>query len=148
VELYSLILENFVPQKEVKRLKKHSHFDEENDVWVTEEPDRKDRLKKITKVERPGSAIGCQRPTALVRSKTGQYVQPVEELPVLTIRPSPVESRLKDGPRIIDMNGIEEEIEEQFKDDEGDLLVEIPQELPGIASLYAPSFSIHKAAIR
>jgi kinesin family protein 3/17 len=148
LEFFTLVLENFVPEKEVEKFKQFAQYSEENEVWLLPEPDRKEKLKQIQTFERPGSAIGCPRPTAMVRSRTGQFVQPVEDLPVLTIKPSPVESRLKDGPRIIDMNGIEEEIEEQFKDDEADLVVDIPQELPGIAPLYNPGFNIHKTPMR
>jgi kinesin family protein 3/17 len=148
LEFYTLVLDNFVPKKEVKRFKKQTTYDEENEVWVLQEPDRKKMTKQIQTFERPGSAIGCPRPTAMVRSRTGQFVQPVEDLPVLTIKPTQVESRLKDGPKIIDMNGIEEEIEEQFKDDEADLCVDIPQELPGIAPAYNPGFNIHKTSMR
>jgi hypothetical protein len=48
------------------------------------------------------------------------------------------------------MNGIEEEIEEQFRDDEADLVVEIPQELPGIPTpqAYTANLSVVRSAMR
>jgi hypothetical protein len=85
----------------------------------------------------------------MVRNKSGAQALP-DDGPTLELRPTPVESRLKDGPKIIDMNGIEEEIEEQFRDDEADLVVEIPQELPGIpaATAYAANLSVIRSAMR
>jgi hypothetical protein len=147
LELYSLILENFVPQSEVQRIRTSAVFDEEREQWDVPEADKRTLLKKVIAFTRPNSAIGAPRPTATIRAKPGQ---PPDDGPALELRPTPVESRLKDGPKIIDMNSIEEEIEDQFRDDESDLVVEIPQELPGIPAMptYAASLSIVRSAMR
>jgi predicted nucleic acid-binding Zn-ribbon protein len=147
LELYSLILENFVPQSEVQRIRTSAIFDEDREKWEVPEADKRTLLKKVLALTRPNSAIGAPRPTATVRTKPGQSN---DDGPALELRATHVESRLKDGPKIIDMNGIEEEIEDKFRDDESDLVVEIPQELPGIPTMpsYAASLSIVRSAMR
>jgi kinesin family protein 3/17 len=142
LELYTLILENFVPQADVQRWREAAEFDEDEEVWKTREPDKRAILKKMLTLERPNSACGCPRPTAADMRKGGPVL--IDEIPVIEMKPAPVESRLKDGPKIIDMAGIEEEIEEQFKDDEADFVVEIPQELPEIAPQNRKNVSIFK----
>ena len=58
----------------------------------------------------------------------------VDDLPQLELMATPIDSKLKEGPRMLNTDAIEEEIEKAFKDDEPDLVVEIPMELPGISS--------------
>ena len=83
-------------------------------------------MKKVVGLERPKSGIGQPRPTAIDKKRN-------DDLPPINLTPTPVESNLKEGPKIVDTSGIEQEIEESFQDDEADLVVEIPQELPGIS---------------
>ena len=133
LEVYTLILENFIPQSEVQRIRSAAIYNEEEGKWEMPEVDKRARTKQVLSLERPNSAIGCPRPTAMDKKQriSGQAAN--DDLPEMVLKPTPVESRLKDGPKIIDMEGIEQEIEEQFMDDEADLAVDIPQELPGIA---------------
>jgi hypothetical protein len=133
----------------VQRIRAAAAFDEDREIWEVPEADKRALVKKVTGLTRPNSAVGAPRPTVTVRAKPGAPAV-LDDVPVLELRPTPVESRLKDGPKIIDMNGIEEEIEEQFRDDEADLVVEIPQELPGIpsAQAYAANLSIVRSSIR
>lgn len=145
LELYSLIIDNFIPECEVKRVRDAAVYDNEKGEWHIGELDKKSLLKKVVHLERPKSGIGCPRPTAAVADKSKKLKSSQDETPKFSLKPTPVESHLKEGPKIIDMEGIEEEIEEAFQDDEGDLMVEIPQELPGIsaAALYG-NLNIHR----
>ena len=135
LEVYQLILENFIPQSEVQRVRSAATYNEDEGKWEIPEVDKRARTKQVLSLERPNSAIGCPRPTAM--DKKGLRGQPgTEEFQEMALKPTPVESRLKDGPKIIDMEGIEQEIEEQFADDEADLSVDIPQELYGVPMQY------------
>ncbi|OHT06085.1 hypothetical protein TRFO_26000 [Tritrichomonas foetus] len=140
LEVYTLIIENFIPQSEVSRIKQTAVYDNETQKWMIPEPDKRVILKKVVGLERPKSGIGYPRPTAIDKRNISGAL---DDIPPITLKPTPVESNLKDGPRIVDTSGIEQEIEESFQDDEADLVVEIPQELPGISSYYQP-FNIHK----
>jgi kinesin family protein 3/17 len=149
LELYTLILENFVPQNEVSKWKEVATFNEEEEVWETPAPERKTVLKRTLDLERPNSAIGCPRPTATDRRRGGGAN--FEEMPFIELKPTPVESRLKDGPAIADMSAIEDEIEEQFKDDEANFFVEVSYILPAIPrgdSAAKSELSIHRAPSR
>lgn len=141
LEVYSLIIDNFIPPNEVNRIRSSAVYDEEEQQWTMPEPDKKEILKKVVGLKRPKSGMGFPRPTAVDKKQKLGYS--LDEIPQIELQPTPVESRLKDGPKIVDTSGIEQEIEESFQDDEADLVVEIPQELPGIAS-YVPNLNIHR----
>ena len=126
LEVYSLIIDNFIPQSEVSRIRTSAVYDKDTQKWQIPEPDKKEILKKVVGLERPKSGIGQPRPTAIDKKRN-------DDLPPINLTPTPVESNLKEGPKIVDTSGIEQEIEESFQDDEADLVVEIPQELPGIS---------------
>ncbi|KAH0785671.1 Kinesin motor domain containing protein [Histomonas meleagridis] len=131
VESYKLILKNFVPKNEVKRIKKQAVYNKETMEWELHEKDKIQLTKQVISLERPKSAIGAVHPTAekLKNSKNNLQINKV----IMT--PNEPPSFLKIGPRIINMDGIEEEIEAAFEDDdETGFSVDIPQELPGIAS--------------
>lgn len=144
LEVYSLIIDNFIPQNEVERIRSSSVYDQDSQKWKIPEPDKKEILKKVVGLERPKSGIGAPRPTAIETNKRKLHnTTNNDDFPTINLQPTPVESRLKDGPKIVDTSGIEQEIEESLQDDEADLVVEIPQELPGISS-YAPNLNIHR----
>ena len=131
LEMYTLILENFVPQEEVQRIRAAARYNEEEGTWEMPEIDKRARTRQVLSLERPTSAIGCVRPTA----KKGRISsQAASDVPDVVLKPTPVASRLKCGPKIVDLEGIDREVEDQFNDDEADLCVDIPEELPGISS--------------
>ena len=143
LEVYSLIIDNFIPQNEVERIRNSSVYDQDAQKWKIPEPDKKEILKKVVGLEKPKSGIGAPRPTAIEKNNKRKMQNTTDEFPMISLQPTPVESRLKDGPKIVDTSGIEQEIEESLQDDEADLVVEIPQELPGISS-YMQNLNIHR----
>ena len=124
------VIDNFIPEVEANRVRNNAIWNDDSSKWVQKPPDKKEVLKKIFDVKRPGSANGLSRPTALTNGKI--IAAPIEEIPVLHLKVPPIENNLRDGPVMIDMGELEEEIERQFIDDETDLQVEIPDTLPGV----------------
>lgn len=126
IEIYNYIIDNFIPKSEVQRANNTIKYDDEQERWVRTPIDKATVLDNIKKVGRPKSAIGYARPTA------SSGINRTEEFPKVVLKPAKIESRLKDGPPIIQMDGIEEEIEKQFIDDETNLQVEIPESLQSL----------------
>jgi len=61
LKLKNLIIENFVPQEEYKKMEKMIEWNEEVNDWVIRTPGFKD-VKTGSK--RPQSAVGMKRPTS------------------------------------------------------------------------------------
>ena len=131
IDQMNQVIDNFIPEAEAARVRNNAIWDEDSSRWVQKPPDKKEVLKKIFDVKRPASANGLARPTALTSGKI--ISSPIDEIPVLHLKVPPIENNLRDGPVMIDMGELEEEIERQFIDDETDLQVEIPDTLPGVA---------------
>jgi hypothetical protein len=107
VEFYTLILDNFVPQADVQKWRDIARFNEEEEIWETPEPDPQDILEQVMNLERPTASNKRRARSAI--------------MPIIQMKPTPVMSSLKSA----DMSGVECEIEERFKDDESDFVIEI-----------------------
>lgn len=121
LEFYSLLIDNFIPPNEVERVRSLSAYNGEKQEWEMNEPDKKQILKNVINFEKPNSAIGYSRPTA-----SENHIKNTSEIPVLNLKVTPIQSRLKKGPKFIDTSEIEQEIEESLTDNETDLVVQIP----------------------
>ena len=133
-DLYQQIIDNFIPPSEKERLISRLDWDEENEQWNLDKKVSKETLLHLIQdLQKPKSAAGFTRPTAIDQKEMKPGVS-VDDLPQLELMATPIDSKLKEGPRMLNTDAIEEEIEKAFKDDEPDLVVEIPMELPGISS--------------
>jgi kinesin family protein 3/17 len=121
LELYSMILENFVPQSEVQKLRELAVFDDERGIWELRDLPIRALLSKVLSVERPNSAVGARRPTAYARKRTPE-THITEEGIMLGLRPAPVEGRIGKPPPVIDVKA---KFPDQFRDEE-DFTIELP----------------------
>ena len=127
-----MVIDNFMPEEEANEGKNNFEYDKEARKWIPKEKSKEEVLNKITNVKRPKSANGLPRPTFISGGKKLSQQPAQDEIEILNLEPMPIESFVKDGPPIIDLGAYEEEIEKEFaKDDEADLEVEIPNNLPG-----------------
>jgi kinesin family protein 3/17 len=124
IELYQLIIDNFVPQTEVDGIKKVAVWDEEKKVYSRGEIDKRAKAQKILSVERPKSATGAAQPSA----SAAKGLKPVrkDQMPPVQLGPVPVRSRLRAGPVRLKSASVEESILAAFQDTETEIVVDIP----------------------
>ena len=108
IELYQLIIDNFIPEKEVENIRNNFVFNESKNQWQKKEIDKRGLVQKVTKLEKPKSALGGNHPTV---SKDDL------KMPNISLSPMPVKSRLKPGAQTVSRSSIEEAITQAFKDD-------------------------------
>jgi kinesin family protein 3/17 len=125
IELYQLIIDNFVPQAEAENLKKIAVWDEEKRVYRKQEVDKRTLAQKVVSVERPKSATGAAHPSA-GSTATGSRLRKHENMPTVQIGPVPVKSRLKPGPMKLKARSVEESILAAFQDTEAEIVIDIP----------------------
>jgi hypothetical protein len=125
IELYQLIIDNFVPQAEADNLKRTAVWDEEKRVYRKPEVDKRTLAQKVVSVERPKSATGAAHPSA-GSSKTGTRLRKHENMPTVQIGPVPVKSRLKQGPMRLKARSVEDSILAAFQDTETEIVIDIP----------------------
>ena len=123
IDIFNLIIENFIPLIDVKRSKENLIFNEESIKWIEKEKDKKSILKKVTEFKKPKSANGFPRPH--INSLNNPYTI-YDEIPILHIKPSPIENKVKEGPSLTSMKQLDEEIEKIFEEEEQPIEVEIP----------------------
>jgi len=63
LKLKNLIIENFIPHEETKKLEKVTHWNEEENDWVIMHPAKVKQMQK-KESKRPQSAVGLKRPTS------------------------------------------------------------------------------------
>lgn len=96
IDFISQVVDNFIPEADVKRVKDNSEYDDETGVWSMKSMDKKKMVSQVLAQERPKSAYGCIRPIAQASngnklSKTFDESSVVVNVP----NPQPVKSRLK-----------------------------------------------------
>ena len=126
IDTMTAVVDNFIPQSEVDSVRSNAYWDDEGGKWSMKPVDKKAVLKKVYDVVKPRSANGLLHPMVINGRDTGN-----DDIPVLNLKAPEVEFNLKEGPKMIDMGALEDEIDKQFDDDETDLQVEIPDALPG-----------------
>jgi len=120
IETFNIIIENFIPPNEVENMRNNLIYNEESGQWCARPMEKKLVLKKVTSISRPKSATNQFRPSTAYPQRN---YSPLDEIPLLHIKPPPIESRLKEGPPIMDMSSLEKEIEKMFEEDALDLEV-------------------------
>lgn len=134
IELCKYIIDNFIPLKEIERIKENSVFNKEKQKW--EIVNNKVQMRKLVQLERPVSAIGMYMPTAcekISRVKKNLKNAYQIDIPEITLKPTPVEHKVVEGKNLIMPSAIEDAIDRAFDDDEQpDLIVELPESCPSI----------------
>ncbi|OHT09104.1 Kinesin motor domain containing protein [Tritrichomonas foetus] len=119
IELYQLIIDNFIPESEVESIRKNFVYNKEKNVWEKAELDKKALVSRVMSLERPKSAVGGRHPTVVK-----------EEIPAMgniQLSPMPVKSRIKPGPMKTQARCIEDSITQAFKDDGMDFVLDVPK---------------------
>ena len=127
LDLYTQIVENFIPVGEVDRIKKSAKYDEESEKWVIQSFDKKQLVQQVLSLERPKSAIGCLRPTAKMSSLASLKTMS-EDAPIIPINPTPVKSRLRAGPMLIPRRNIPRAVEAALTDVQPDVTIDFTVE--------------------
>jgi kinesin family protein 3/17 len=122
IELYTVIIDNFVPQSEAEATKRDAVYDEETNKWRKPDLDRKTLVQTVVSLDRPKSALGMAYPTAGGPKK---LKKPTDEPFTIQLAPSPVRSRLKPGPMRLRTHSIEDSITAAFQESYGDAVVEV-----------------------
>jgi kinesin family protein 3/17 len=122
IELYTLIIDNFVPQPEAEALRRDAIWDEENTRWRKPEPSRKTLIEIAEGTDRPKSALGLSYPAAKPPTKRRKPFD--EEFPI-QLSPTPVRSRLKSGPLKLRTRSIEDSIMAGFQENYVDAVLEV-----------------------
>lgn len=131
IELYTLIIENFVPECEVKLLRQEAVYDDETNRWKKPEADKKALVQKVVSVERPKSAVGAQHPTAgKIQSVHGGAVSANESSLMAQLEPAPVQSRLKHTMLQLKSRNAEDLLITALNDNQEDLVLDIPTMFP------------------
>jgi kinesin family protein 3/17 len=131
IELYTLIVDNFVPAIEAENLRKSLVYDEERKVWKRPEPDKKSLAQKVLSVERPKSATGAAQPTA--GTKAVGRLKKQTQMPSIQLAPHPVKSRLKPGPGKMKSKSVEECITAALHDAVSEVVIDVPSFLKGLS---------------
>lgn len=63
LKLKSMIIENFIPMDEFKKIEKITEWNEEQQDWIIQHPAKLKQIKKKDS-KRPQSAVGLKRPTS------------------------------------------------------------------------------------
>jgi kinesin family protein 3/17 len=131
IELFTLIVDNFVPQGEVENLRKILVWDEERRIWKKPEPDKRALSQKVVSVERPKSATGASQP--MTGGKSSGRLKKQTQMPSVQLAPQPVKSRLKPGPMKMKSKSIEESLLAAFQDNDEEIVIDVPSFLRGIS---------------
>lgn len=142
IELYSLIIENFVPVSEVENARNNTAWDEDRNRWVKKDVNKKSLVQQVVSLERPKSATGHLHPTAMIRPAS---VNTQLDLSTIQLSVKPVKAPLKQGPMLLKVRQVEETIETAFRDQESDMVVDIPNNRSS-ASAY-PALSISRKPV-
>ena len=103
LDLYTQIVENFIPVGEVDRIKSTAVFDTEKSEWELQSMSKKKMVELVLSLDRPKSAIGAIRPTAKSSKIFKKNPDDPFEKP---IPPLPVQSRIKKGPTLVNLRQI------------------------------------------
>ncbi|OHT00990.1 hypothetical protein TRFO_32156 [Tritrichomonas foetus] len=106
IELYTKIIDNFIPEKEVENIRNSFVYNESKNQWSKKEMDKRELVSKVTKLERPKSAYGVQRPSASAK----------DDMPTIQLSPKAVKSRLKTGSTQVQGMSVEEAVNKAFQD--------------------------------
>ena len=116
IELYQMIIDNFIPEAEVENIRRRFVFNEEKNIWEEAELDKKALVGRVMSLEKPKSAVGGRHP--IVSKESMPTIQ-------LQLQPMPVKSRLKPGPMKLQVRCIEESISQAFKDNGTDFILDV-----------------------
>jgi len=119
IELYQQIIDNFIPQADVERVKSMGVFDENTHVWKMVDEDKKKLVQKVVSFERPKSATGYNRPTA----HDAQTLRNQKSETLLINKPmiNAVKPKLKQGPIIVPIVSIQSYYEDNKNDNKKDI---------------------------
>jgi kinesin family protein 3/17 len=132
IELYTLIVENFVPAFEAENLRKTLVYDEERKVWKRPEADKKSLAQKVLSVERPKSATGAVQPQA--SGKIAGRLKKQAQMPSIQLAPHTVKSRVKPGPTKMKSKSVEEALAAALQDLVNEVEIDVPSFLKGISA--------------
>jgi kinesin family protein 3/17 len=146
IELYNIIVDNYIPESYVHRIRTQSTFDEETFRWSPPVICERSIQDRIFDTVRPKSALGFNFPTSTERETgTGTGTGPITgpagnvthqspnvEMRVIDLGIPSIPSRLKPGPVKIRTRNIEEVIAAAFKDPGPEIVVDIPDGRPEV----------------
>lgn len=116
IELYQMIIENFMPESQVDTIRNSYVYNDKKGIWEKGEVDKKTLVSKVKNFERPKPINGQQRLSTNFFNESESLVP---------LAPMPVNSRLKQGPMKLQTRCIEESILQAFKDDGDDFVVDV-----------------------
>jgi len=121
MEFLMQVMENFIPQAEVERIKKNAVFNEETNQWNIPQADKKELVKVVISKERPKSANGYPRPIA-----TSEHLAiEAQSRPNISMSPQVVPGKNRKGPVTIKLRALEKAVEQAFLDAERNIMASL-----------------------
>lgn len=126
-DFYSQIVDNFIPEGDVKRIKDNAEYDEETNTWSVKPMDKKKMVAQVLAQERPKSAYGCPRPIAQINQANKALTKTFEESSVVVNipNPQPVKSRLKKAFVKVSPTAINHAVDAAFKGQKNEITINV-----------------------
>lgn len=122
LDFYTQIVENFIPEGEVNKIKSTAEYNEDTISWSIPSMDKKRLAKEVLSFEKPKSALGRIRPTANAQGQAAAKLN--EDTIDIPLNPLPIQDRVKQGPSVISMRNIPRAIEAAFAESVPDIVID------------------------